>query len=263
VRRIVSMAPNLTEIVWALGAGDRIVGVSDFDRWPPEVQQLPRVGGYFNPDQEAIIRLEPDCVLMLAARSDIGRKIESLGIPVRSYSCESLADVYTVISELGDFLGEETRANHLIASMRADLSKLHSTHTSPPPVLICIGMTTGTLQNLYVAGGGSYLSDVLEILGYRNVFRDVEQAYFPVSKETLIAARPEVILDIVAGQELTEDRIRDHRETWRLLPSLPAVRTDTIIILNQDFLLIPGPRIVETARVFAREIPVRAGALDR
>lgn len=261
--RIITMAPNLTEIVFALGEGDRIVGVSDFDHWPADVVDLPRVGGYLNPDQETVIRLQPDRIFMLAGKSSTGRKFETIGIPVDSFDGESLSDIYSAVTRIGTILGVPSRAQHVITGIQSELAALDPDLRGTPSVLVCIGMTPGTLQNLYVAGARSFHNDILESINCRNVFGNVNAAYFPVSKESLVAAEPDIIVDIVSGQALSDSLIQSHRETWRLLPSLPAVKNNAVIIINQDFLLIPGPRVVDTAKVFAHEIAAVAGAIEK
>ncbi|MBN1297073.1 ABC transporter substrate-binding protein [bacterium] len=252
--RVISMAPNLTEIVCALDQIDRLAGVSTFDTWPAAVRKLPKIGGYFNPDMETLIRLQPDLVLLVEGRNRIEDKLNDLGIRHEMFRSESLADFYSAVTRIGDILGVPESAAALTVSVETSLRASKLPEGYHPKVMICIGMTPGTLQSLFVAGNGSFHSDILKAIGCRPVFDEMNRAYFPVSKEAIIAAAPDIILDLAPGIDPESIAARQRIDTWKLLSGIPAVDEGKVILLTHDYLSIPGPRIGTVAYIFASEI---------
>ena len=253
-KRIVTMAPNLTEVVFALGQGERVVGVSDFDKWPSAVADIPRVGGYYNPNLEAVIKLNPDVVFMIQGREQIDEKLQKLGIKVHVFACDNLASLHQTIGAMGEILGVEAKANELMETIRNGLDQVHVKGAERFSVMICVGMTPGSLQGVYVAGANSIHQDLLNSIGAKNVFNDVTKDYFAVNKESIMARRPDIIIDLIPGQDVPQDHYNQRMATWQLLPGIPAVKAKRIAILNEDYLNIPGPRIVEAATRLKTEI---------
>lgn len=251
---IVTLAPNLTEIVFLLEQGHRIKGVSNFDTWPEPVRTLPKLGGYFNPDIEGLLRLKPDLIFLLQGRSDLKSRLETFGFSVWEFRCETLQDIRSAIIGIGRILGVEKTAEARVVSMDADLAAVRLKMEKPPRVMVCVGMTEGLLQNLYVAGGKSFHHDIIDAIGAANVFAGSSQAYFAVNRESVIAAQPDIILDLIPGESLNETRRRERLSTWDGLGSVPAVRHHRIIFLNDDYISIPGPRVTRIAELFSRHI---------
>ncbi|MCD4654379.1 helical backbone metal receptor [bacterium] len=254
LERIISMAPNLTEIVFALGQGNKIIGVTDFDHWPAAVNSLVRVGGYYNPNKEVIIQLKPDAVFMLRGRSALDKNLIKLGIKTRQFTCENINDIKNTIIEIGKILEVEVQAIKLRDNIEIEMRNIKIKKADDISVMICVGMTPGTLQNLFVAGNKSMHHDLLEFIGCKNTFAHISKSYFPVNKEALLAARPDIIIDLIPGQRLDKRSRRERLETWGLLSGVPAVKTGKIIILNEDFCNIPGPRIIQTGRLISDNI---------
>jgi iron complex transport system substrate-binding protein len=251
---LVTLAPNLTEIVFALNQGHRIIGVSNFDSWPESVKSLPKMGGYFNPDIEGLIRLKPDMVFLFRGRNELNQRLEKLGFEVKDFPADTLDDILTTIRQIGHILGAEAEANDLIRTISQRLETLHRSYKTPPKVMICVGMTPGVLQNIYVSGGASFHHDILQALGIENVFSGQSRAYFPVNRESIIAAQPDIIIDLMPGEPLDEQTRKQRLATWKGLSAVPAVQNDRIIILNDDCISIPGPRITEFAAFLAEHI---------
>jgi len=252
--KIISMAPNLTEIVFSLGQGEKIAGITDFDHWPPEVNKLPRVGGYYNPNQEVIIQLQPDTIFMLRGRSGLENKLSDMGFKTHLFTCENIQDIITTISEIGVILQAEDQSTTLCNKINKDLKSIKLDAVENLSVMICVGMTPGTLQNIFVAGNKSTHHDLLMAIGCKNTFGNVEKSYFPVNKEALLISRPDIIIDLVPGQPLNEKIKLERIATWKLLPGIPAVQSGKIIILNEDFCNIPGPRIAMAGRLISESI---------
>lgn len=251
---VVTLAPNLTEIVYALGQGHHLKGVSSFDTYPEAVLKLPKVGGYFNPDLETILTLEPGLILMLKGRSTHAEQLTITGADIHAFTCENIEEIQTTISAIGELLNCPENAQALCIEMTRGLTELPLPGTTGHSIMVCVGMTPGSLQNCYVAGGLSMHHDILEAMGCKNAFGTTMKSYFPVNKEAIIIARPTIILDLIPGQKLTDGLKKNRLATWGLLPGVPAVKSGNICILNESTLNIPGPRINQAAQVIRSAI---------
>jgi iron complex transport system substrate-binding protein len=255
-QRIVSMAPNITETVFALGGGDRLVGVTSFCVYPPEATRLPKVGGFYNPNLERLIALQPDMVLLQGRHKKVAAFCQDRHIAVLHVDMDSLATIYRGVMKVGRVLGDSARADALCTEIRSGLQGLRQMagDREEKRVYISLSRTMGSMSNLYTVGGSSFVSQVLGVVGGRNVFADVTRPYPEVSKESLIKRAPDVILEIRPGERLSDVQKSHIIEAWNAFPTLPAVCNEQIYILTEDFLLVPGPRVVLAARRFADAI---------
>lgn len=239
-RRILTLAPNLAEFVFALGHGDRVVGVSDYTAWPPEASALPRVGGLFNPNFEAMVALQPDLALLLPSEADIGERLRRVGVETLTLEVESLADVASTFRTVGARLGDTGGGERQAAAFEAALAprKLGTA----PRVLIVVGREPGRLGKLYVAGPGTVYDEMLSRLGARNVFGDAQPRYPEVGFEEILSRRPEVVLELRADA-LSAAQEAELLADWRAFPSLPAVAAGRVRVIAADYTLVPGPRL--------------------
>ena len=254
-RRVVSLSPNITESIFAIGAGDLLVGVSDFCNDPPAARTLRRCGGWANTNFEVLVDLRPDLILVLGQHRKVRRFGEERGFPVRGVSMDSVATISTGLLELGRLLGREEAATSLTARIKAELSELQRELTARsvdhrPTVFVSIGRRPGSLAGIHTSTGGSFLDEAITLAGGRNVFADVRTYYPQASKESIVQRRPEVILELGVEQGLTARQKRALIEDWSDLPSLPAVKSGRIYALEGNDLLIPGPRLPEIVRRF-------------
>jgi iron complex transport system substrate-binding protein len=253
--RIVSLSPNVTEMLYGIGAFSEIVGITDYCTYPPEVAKLPSVGGWHNPDLEKMLALRPDLVVVDDAQAPfIQDKVRDLGFPLLIVPNHSVADVYQAMAELGRATGHDAGAQKLIAATRDGLARIAArTAALPKPrVVLIVNRTPGTLRDLYTATDGGYLGELLVIAGGRNALSAAPAGYGKLSKEDLLAANPDVILDFIHG---TDSRFSGKAlEAWSEMPELKAVRTHRVYGLDQDFLPHNSQRIVDTAALFARLI---------
>jgi iron complex transport system substrate-binding protein len=227
VRRVVTIAPSLTETVLALGAKDRLVGVSRFDE-APEVKGLPRVGGFVDPSIETVLTLKPDLVVVQKSPGNQRpiEKLASLGVPVLALPLTTVADAADAMRELGRVLGTGERAQALIdelAAARAAERKLAP--KTPARVLVVYGFSP-----LVVAGPGSFADELLADCGVQNVVKRAPTAYPVWSKEQLLAAPPDVVVDA--------SDVGEGREAVKAL----APRSRWVMLTNKD-LLHPGPAL--------------------
>jgi iron complex transport system substrate-binding protein len=260
--RIVSTFPSITETVYALGAGDRLAGVSDYCRYPEEALALPKVGSYLKPDLEKIALLRPDLVL-IRDTATFATGLNALGIRYVRIKIGSLADVYSMIRDVGAAIGAFTSARELNAKIRSRLDAVRAEMASEPKttVLIVVGRTPGLLSNLVAAGPSTYLSELLEIAGGRNVLPATAIAYPRISLETVVHWNPDVILDLSGMSESGDSEVLDARlqEPWLARHELSAVRGGRVFGLSWEPLVTPGPRVVESAEMIREKIRQRAG----
>lgn len=255
--RIVTTFPSVTETVFALGAGDRVVGVSIYCQYPPAVLSLPKVGTYLKPDLEKIALLRPDLVIIQNSAASLAERLSALGIHHAEVKSGSLAEVYSMISDVGNAIGFPERAEKLNSDIQLHLNKSRTeTAAKPKPaVLIIIGRTPGLLSNLIAVGPLAYLGELLEIAGGRNVLTDTAIAYPQISLETVIRLNPDVILDLsMMGSSTNAAQLQ---QPWLTHHELGAVRTRQVFGLIQEVLVTPGPRVVDAVEILRSQIHQR------
>ncbi|MGE0703522.1 MAG: ABC transporter substrate-binding protein [Vicinamibacterales bacterium] len=250
--RIVSLVPATTEILFAIGAGDRVVGVGSYDRFPPEAGTRPKVGGLIDPDTERILALRPDLVVGYATQDALIEQLDRASVPFYSYRHRALPDVMQTIRDLGTRVDEAEAASRLADRMQGQLESIRSSvaNRPRPTVLLVFGRDPGGIRNVYASGGYGFLADVLDIAGGDNVFADVERESVQVGTEELLSLRPDVIVELQYDGSDTEPALR-RPEDWNSLPSIPAVRDGRVHILRGDEFVVPGPRVVDAARRLA------------
>ncbi len=246
LHHIVSLIPAVTEMLFAMGAGDDVVGVSSFDHYPPAVEARTRVGGLIDPDFERIISLRPDLVVVYWTQTDLIARLDRAHLPIFKYRHAGLADVTTTMRALGTRIGHAREADGEATRIERELDA--STRASVagrprPRTALVFGREAGALRGIFVSGGVGFLHDMLEAAGGTNAFGDVRQESLQASTELLLARAPEVILELRPNEGWSADRLRQEEAVWKGLPSLPAVRSGRVYILADDRLLVPGPRV--------------------
>ncbi len=230
-QRIVSLAPSITEILFALGAADRVAGVTSYCDYPPEARQKPQVGDTLKPSFEKIVALKADLVIISTASQVEAavQRLEELGIPVYVSNPRSIDGVIESIDKLGDLI--DARAHHLTDDLRRRVATIDSrvANAPRPSVLVVLGT-----EPLITAGARSFINDLINRAGGRSISAEENADYPQYSVETVIAKRPEIILLQTGGNELT-----------RRLQQTPAARSNRVYHIDDDLLLRPGPRIVD------------------
>ena len=251
-RRIISFIPAVTEMLFALGAGDRVIAVGSFDRYPPEIQKLPRVGALLDPDLERILSLRPDLVTVYGSQTDFRAQLERANVPLFVYSHAGLADVTTTILELGTRIGRADRARELTAAIERELAAVRQRAGTRPRLraLIVFGRESQSLRGIYASGGYGFVHDMVTAAGGDNVFADLKQQAVQATTELIIARRPDVILELRA-EPLTAEQQTKEVAAWTPLSSVPAVRNRRIHIVADPRVVIPGPRVGKGAALIA------------
>jgi len=255
-QRIISLIPAATEMIFAMGDGNRIVGVSNYDRFPADATKLPKVGGLLDPNVERIIDLRPDLVIVYATQRELLERLDRAHLPYFSYEHRALPDITQTIRAIGVRIGSADRANALASSMEQSLAEIRAaTAALPhPTTLLVFGRDPGTLRSMYVSGGYGFLHDMLEIAGGTNVFADVGRQSVQATTEMLIARRPEVVIELHYGDKAKAADAEKDLAVWNALASIPAVRNHLLHVLVGDEFVVPGPRVVEGTRELAKTL---------
>jgi len=242
--RILANAPSNAEIVCALGVCDRLVGVSTFVTFPPELRSLPRIGGLQDPDLEAIVALHPDLLLQRGHNEHVIALCRKHGIRLYVDRTDSMSSLYTTISELGAIMAREAQAATLNEDIRVQLAKIAENAPEQPPRVLLALRSPDRLAPLTSVGEPSFLHEIIKLAGGRNVQAHSQVPYPTLDLEEIIAAQPDIILDVMPGRELSA---ADHQEIvvqWSRLRTVPAVRQGRIHVLTEDYALTPSPRVV-------------------
>lgn len=252
-RRIVSIVPAVTEMLFAIGAGAQVVAVSSFDTWPAEVASLPKVGALLDPDFEQVIRLRPDLVIVYGTESELRTKLGRAGIRTFPYVMGGLANLTKTMRELGREVGRGAQAESAAAAIEARLAAIRRRVASRPRprTLLVFGREPGSLRAIDASGGIGFLSDIVDLAGGENVFADVKRESVRVGTEEILAARPEVIIDLHYGRTLAPDQIDQERAAWKSLAAVPAVREGRVALLVGNEFVVPGPRLADAAEAIA------------
>jgi iron complex transport system substrate-binding protein len=254
-KRIVSLIPAVTEMLFAIGAGPQVVAVSSFDRYPPDVTKLQRVGALLDPDVERILSLRPDLVAVYASQSDLRTQLERAKIPVYVYSHAGLEDVLVTLNQIGERVGHGREATDLARSIQSRINTVRSrvAGRAHPRTLIVFDREALTLRGIYASGGIGFVHDMVNAAGGDNVFTDVKQQSVQATTELVLARRPDVILEL-RGDPVAADVKAKEIAVWRVLASLPAVRDSRVYFLDDQKTVVPGPRIAEGIELIAHTL---------
>ena len=254
-QRIVSTAPSITELLYALGVGDRIVGVDRFSRYPADALKKPLIGDYAAPNLEVIASLRPDLVMIPTNPVQLRQRLEALKLRVLELNQEGIAALYESIRVVGQATGTTAQATRLTDQIRVDLEAIRGRASKLPKtrLLFVAGRTPRRLEGLIVAGRASYLNEIIEIAGGENIFRDAQAAYPMVSLEEILARNPDVIVDMGEMADtvgVTEAQKQAVQGLWTRLSSVGAVRNRRVHAVASDIFVVPGPRVVAAAAEF-------------
>lgn len=254
-QRIVSTAPSLTETLFALGLGGRVAGVTEFCRYPPEAAAKPKIGTFIDPNFERILALKPDLVLVVRNPVQLAEKLRRLGLNAVEVPQDTVAEILASIGQIGRLTGAEAQARALAARIEADLAAVRRRAAGLPRrrVLFLVGRSPGTLQGMVGAGPGTFLDELMRLAGGDNVLARSPVAYPRLSVEQILAADPDVILDMgdFAHQEgKPMESEAQFRRLWASYPMLRAVRQGSVKQVASEVMIRPGPRVNEAARRF-------------
>lgn len=247
-QRVISLVPAATEMLFALGAGDRVVGASEYCNYPEAALEIPRVGGFDGPNLEAIVALEPDLVLAASLHKDAVEGLEGLGIPVLALDPMTLEEIYANIELLARAIGEDKAGKDLVADMKGRLE--------------AVGQALGQLQEderplvfyeswypgIWTAGEDTFISEIITLAGGKNIAWGVSR-WTEMQEEDVLVRNPDVIIHGYLDFSMVEPF--DQRTGWDVVT---AVKEDRIFFVDPDILNRTGPRVVDAVEEIARLI---------
>ena len=236
-RRIVSLAPSITETVFALGFGNRLVGVTSHCDYPAEAKRLPKIGDFMSPSLEVIAAKQPDLVIGVTGATDPARarEIERLGIKITLVSVSSVSEILSSFKRIAALLGDPDAGATLIEKITAQFDKVKR-RIAPAPrrsTLLAVG-----LRPLVAVGGKNFLDELITLAGGENIAGNASQPWLNLPDEYVVAKAPQIIIEAGMGSDTAAPA-----RHWSDLKSIPAVKERRVYTYNSDKILRPGPRI--------------------
>lgn len=247
-QRVVSLAPHATELLFAVGAGEQVVGAVSHSDHPPAARDIPRVGGYDAVDLERIVALEPDLVIAWGSGNGprIVERLRELGIPVYVSEPRTLAGIAAALERLGALTGHGERGRERAERFRARRDALRRRYADAEPVTVLYQIWNRPLMTV---NGEHLISDIIRLCGGRNVFADAGALAPTITREAVLGADPEAIVASGMGASRPE-----WLDAWRQWPGLAAVRAGHLYYVHPDLLQRHGPRILEGAERLCRHL---------
>jgi len=251
-QRLVSLAPSNTEILFALGLGDKVVGVDDYSDYPPEAVELPKVGGFSKPNIEKIVSLQPDLVFATSMHEQAVKRLEELGIPAVVVFPRSLDELLESMKWIGSATSVQERADEVTRQMRSRIEKVQSMVSAIP-----VDERPWVYYEVYsdpimTVGPKTLISQLIEMAGGRNIAYDADTDYPKFSSEAIVERNPEVIIfpEFHGSTALTVEQVR-LREGWS---EITAVKDGRIFGIDANIISRPGPRAVDALEQLVRLI---------
>ena len=249
-KRVVALAPSITEIIFGLGQAHRLKGVTTYSDFPPEAQKLPKVGSYVHLDLEKIVALKPDLCIAIKDGNPrvIAQRLESLNIPVYAVDPDNLASIMKTVLEIGGLLDAQERADRLVESMHTRIRKVKTLVAKAahrPGVFFQIGVSP-----IVSVGTHTFIHELIVLAGGTNLAAG-PVSYPRFSREQVLALSPEVIIITSMERSAVFEKVKAEWEKW---PHMPAVRNQRIYVEDSNFFDRPTPRLVDGLELLIRLI---------
>ncbi|AFJ01809.1 Vitamin B12 ABC transporter, B12-binding component BtuF [Methylophaga frappieri] len=255
-QRIISLAPSITETLFALDAQAKLVAVTDYCRYPAAASQLPTVGGYLDASLTAIVEHQPDLVILLAQQQQLSQQLNQFGIATLTVDHSRLNGILRSIGEIGDMIGHTAAGTRLHQQLQSDIQQIHHRVAKQPvkQTLIAIAHDTNSqqLDQVYLAGQQDFYNDLLVLAGGENVYQQSYLKVPSVSREGLLRLNPDIIIDIFPATYAHSADLAAVRRLWQQLDQVNAVQNDQIFFIEADYATVPGPRVVKLLDDLAR-----------
>lgn len=252
-KRIVSTSPVITETLFALGMGEKVVAVSDYCHYPQQARRLPHIGSYLQPNVEAIVRLRPDLVFMEQLPNQAIAQLQRFGVRVVKVATGDVATNLKMMETIAGAAGAKPQGEALVARVRRGLAEVaeQSKGKSRQKVLFLVGRTPGRLEGMVAVGKGSYLNELLSLAGAENLLAGSALPYPKITLEAVLRLKPDVIVDI---GEMTETEGVTEAQKQKVVALWAAQRNvkARVVAIADDIFVVPGPRMVEAAQEMVR-----------
>ncbi|MEN8254548.1 MAG: helical backbone metal receptor [Verrucomicrobiota bacterium] len=245
--RIISLAPNITETIYALDLGDKLVGATTYCTYPEAARVVPRIGGFGQFNYEAIVIAQPDLVILHKEYETVKARLQGLGIPYLETGTYFIVDILETIRDIGEACGAQERAEELVAQLEDRIVELQTTSTNRPRVLITFG--SEDVESIQAFGPECIHNELLGIAGGKNIVEG-GLPFAVLSREAVLRLNPDIIIELAPGLENTGHPSR----RWEKLDAVNAVKNNRIHVLTGDYTCIPGPRFIQTLEDFSRII---------
>jgi len=251
VDRIVSLAPNITEILFSLGLKDKIAGVTLDSDYPPEAATKPKVGTFWQPDVEAVVASRPELVITLGFEQQriLAERLKRIGYRNLTVNIEKVADLFKAIESIGMETGSQLRANELVSNIKAKLQQLATLVGAESKVRV---LWVVQREPLRVAGRDTFINEMIELAGGENAIGPTVHKYPPIGSEQVVACNPEVIIEPAMGHVDVDEQRKTAIKFWSKFPHLPAVAYRRIYVIGDDTVSRLGPRLYEATETIAR-----------
>jgi iron complex transport system substrate-binding protein len=255
--RIISTAPGITEILFALGLGDRVVGVTEYCVYPPEAKKIRRTGSWMSPNMEAILTARPDLIIVQKTAIHDSKKFDALRLRTFEVQLLGVPDILESIKAIGEIAEAQGDATKLVNSLQKQLNDVRSKVAGKPAsrTMFIVGRSPNAIEGIVAVGKNSYQHEMIELAGGKNIFADSPTPYPKVLHEEMLARDPEVIIDMGAHADatgLTEKQKFAEIALWQRFKNLSAVKNKRVYPVSSAIFVVPGPRVAELAREFAR-----------
>jgi iron complex transport system substrate-binding protein len=251
IQRIVSLSPNLTEIVFALGLGEKVVGVSNNCDWPAEAKTKPKMGTFWQPNPEAIIIAKPDLVVCetIEQQRAVAETLKRTGLNILTLRVESIEELYEAIQSIGQATDSNAAAEQLATDIKKQIEKIHEKFSSAKKVKVLWVMQTEPVR---VAGVKTFINEIIEIAGGQNAVGPTPDQYPSVGSEVILGCGAEVIIQSAMGTEDIAKQQESAEKFWSRFGNLPAVKNKRIYVIDPDTVLRLGPRLPQGVQAVAK-----------
>lgn len=264
-QRIISLAPSITETVFAVGAQAQLVAVTDYCQYPAAAKDLPKVGGYLDPSLEHILRFQPDVVLLMHTQIQLQKQLHQLGIKTLAINHARLDGILSSISQIGTITGHTTAALALRQQLeqRIEVVTKRVAGKPKPATMLAIAHYTDSdqLHHIYLAGQQDFYNDLLNLAGGVNVYQQIQVKVPSISTEGILRLNPQVVIDLFPDASMHQADLQQVNHNWLQLKQLNAVKQDQIHLIQASYATVPGPRVVNLLEDFAAILHPKQDAL--
>jgi iron complex transport system substrate-binding protein len=256
VQRVISLAPNITEMIYALNQQSKLIAVTDYCNYPQEAKSKGSIGALLNPNLEKIISLKPDILIGTSAHEELALKLITKNLKTILLSNDTIDEILMSIDSISVLLDCQNQAKRLIQSIKdsinyyrvnPDLYKI-----KPPKTMLVLGREPGTTRNIGVIGSHNYMNSLWVIAGGLNLFSDLDTKFAQVSRENIINRNPDLIIEFKIDDKWNKDKNTLNLQEWKDLKLLNAVKEKQVYVIPDESAFIPGPRIYLLAKSYSK-----------